>query len=237
MRKFLALPAKADFSLKLVAFRDEGFHMPISSRLMANLRSISDKIENTNLVASPVAPPAAAAAVKDESMDAGLPASGRRGKGKGFASAGFSTDLAVRVIKSVICDNSSDDDVPTAHGSSSSVGDEDTDMAANAERSPPGPGPGPTVGAGNGGMTVAGIRYSKEQLAAPPKLSWPPSLPYSLAPSLAATGLAVSSSSGHHHLQLSVVQSGAMSETSSGAMEEEAPPLAAADSEGAPPVI
>ena len=41
----------------------------------------------------------------------------------------------------------------------------------------------------DGSLVVVGIRYSKEQLAAPPKLTWPPALPSSLAPSLAATGL------------------------------------------------
>lgn len=235
VRKFLALPAKADFSQKLTAFRDEGFHMPISSRLMANLRSISDKIENSNLVAPAVSP---TAVVKDESVDTGLPASNRRVKGKGSAATGLSTDLVVRVIKSVICDNSSDDDIPTAQ-SSSSAGDEDFTMAAEVDQSR---GSGLAVGvAGNGGMTVAGIRYSKEQLAAPPKFTWPPFLPYSLSPLLAATGLSVSNSSGHHHLQLSVAQSGAVAETASSAMEEDVHPLsntgAAADSEGAPSVI
>ena len=223
MRKFLALPAKGDFSQKLAAFRDEGFHMPISSRLMANLRAMSDKIENSN-VASPVA----VAAVKEESMDvgnAGLSASNRRVKGKGSASAGFSSDVAAKVLKSVAFDNSSDEDAPT-NQSSDYAGDEDIDGTAQVARSP---GVSLTVGASSGGMKVAGIRYSKEQLAAPPKLTWPPLLPLSLAPSLAATGLAVSSSAsgtGGHHYQLSVAQGGAISDTaSSAAMEEDVLPF------------
>ena len=87
-------------------------------------------------------------------------------------------------------------------------------------------------------LSMAKSVDSKEQLAAPPKLTWPPLLPVSLAPSLAATGLAMNSSGGGGSHYLGVVA--AISDTTAGsaaiAMEEDsAHSEVVADTEGPPP--
>lgn len=209
MRKFLSQPAKGDFVIKLAGFRDEGFHLPISTRLSASLRLVSERLEPSSV---PEQSGGESAVVKEEGPAAGgdqhvasptASHGGRRGsKGRAAAAAHStpSTAAAARALASVNYPHSSDEEAlldrqrATATSGGTSEGVElgaEAELEAEAEVAGKRKGKG-TDGEGwqaDGSLVVVGIRYSKEQLAAPPKLTWPPALPSSLAPSLAATGL------------------------------------------------
>jgi len=150
VRKFLAQSVKADFSARLAALRDEGFHLPVSSRLLGALKAVGDRIDAATALASP-------GLLADEQAEAGT--QGRRSSGsskhRGPLSAALSAALVARVLGSAACPQSSDEEQ----------------------------GPSPQQARGDGSLVVAGVRFSREQLAPLPRLAWPPNLPAALAPS------------------------------------------------------